>query len=1270
MASSDPPFKVRALFDYVSTHEDDLNFVSGEAITVISIEDADWYYGEYTDKETGEHKEGIFPMNFVEKIVAEPPPRPKRSKKKASEHEGPEPAAPVRAPSPPPTQVVQATSPVMTAAAAPVSKPEEPSTPVAKVESRIASPPSAPKNMPTSPEPPKPKSPPPPAPEKTSGVASSFRDRIAAFNKQAEAPVKPAPWGAPGPKPSFVKKPYVPPPPSKNAYIPPVVSHVQKPRRDEETSMKEREPTEVLAAQEEEREPPVKISSLKDRIAALQSIQLDPTGKPKPKPPKPKPKIENEASGSVISPAAEQIHAASTVAEEGDGLEDIGKEPVAIRNIELEDAIKAKDIVDPEQSAVSAKAKKSVELRRAAVGLSDEGAESAGDADVSSSGGHDEVIHPKPPGSSGKITSRRAEEKDDDGDDEGADDGSPESADDEEQEKEEIDPEVARRLAIRERMMKMSGGMGMHGMMFGPPPGMGGLPKRKPSESKPSGENAKGEEESRVQPVPIFPMGFGLPGMRPPVPAAAPAPAPAEEPQVREDTESDGDKTASAAVTKKISEEHAPSDVVDIEDIKEHPNSDPQVHVPPRSPQISPEARPTERAPPPPPLIPQEHPTPPHPPVSDRPPPPPPPNQDNMLSPPSQPIMPSASEGSESDDEASEVNTGTLSVSPSSIGEGRPPPPPAPASLTSPTSPTSPKRQSYYASTQMPPPPAQAPTSPTTSGNSGKRTSYIRGSNAPPVPSTFSTTQMQSPPVPAITRPPPPPPPQPPSLPPQPPAGLPSRHSVELSRGAAKSDTEGEVTEYEADYDTDLANKVAHKDALKAHHHHHSTRSTDEGEDDDTPLPSPTLTSSPQMPRAAPPAPPSAPLKSKRQSLDMPRGVPPPPPTVPPREIPQYEEEAEEEEEQEEEEEEQPVHAPRQHAPPPPPPGPPPPFHQVPLAPSRHAPLPPPPPPTGPPPLPTHALPSMHPPPPPAPPSDYTPETLPRRSFGSGTRPSMDVGRQTSTSSGAPRRSMEQNRPLTSDCVAHDVDLNEHSQWWKYPARVPPVFENRPRDLIFEIEESTTTSRNGRVTITREIFVLFHDYSQTIVTVQFDRDDPSNAELEQKHEPPPSHLRQDQLEDYHGKYGANIYDGAVTRQNTVVGDGDAYTFLRELFALVPNALKPVGNRYGALVYANLANASVQQYDEIRPGDIITFRNAKFQGHKGGLHQKYSMEVGKPEHVGVVLDWDGTKKKLRAFEQGREKGKVKVESFKVGDLRSGEVKVWRVVGREWVGWQRT
>jgi hypothetical protein len=52
-----------------------------------------------------------------------------------------------------------------------------------------------------------------------------------------------------------------------------------------------------------------------------------------------------------------------------------------------------------------------------------------------------------------------------------------------------------------------------------------------------------------------------------------------------------------------------------------------------------------------------------------------------------------------------------------------------------------------------------------------------------------------------------------------------------------------------------------------------------------------------------------------------------------------------------------------------------------------------------------------------------------------------------------------------------------------------------------------------------------------------------------------------------------------------------------------------------------------------------------------------------------MEWDGSKKKVRVWEQGREgmSKKVKEVSWRMGDLRSGEVRVWRVMSRSWVGW---
>lgn len=198
------------------------------------------------------------------------------------------------------------------------------------------------------------------------------------------------------------------------------------------------------------------------------------------------------------------------------------------------------------------------------------------------------------------------------------------------------------------------------------------------------------------------------------------------------------------------------------------------------------------------------------------------------------------------------------------------------------------------------------------------------------------------------------------------------------------------------------------------------------------------------------------------------------------------------------------------------------------------------------------------------------------------------------------------------------------------------------------------------------------DYSQTVISARYDSDAPSEVHLEQRHEPPPPRLRQDQLEAAWHRFGTKIADAAGTagnsKRDTLVGDGSSAVLPLELIKAQPTALLPIGTRsYGALVYANLANASTMQYDEIRRGDIITIRNAKFEGHHGAMKTKYKSDYG-TVHVAIVEEWDGTRRAVRAWEQGREKkGGVRSEKFRLADLRSGEVRVWRVVGREWVGW---
>ena len=493
-------------------------------------------------------------------------------------------------------------------------------------------------------------------------------------------------------------------------------------------------------------------------------------------------------------------------------------------------------------------------------------------------------------------------------------------------------------------------------------------------------------------------------------------------------------------------------------------------------------------------------------------------------------------------------------------------------------------------------------------------------------------------PPPSQSRPPPPPPP----------AGPLSRQSTADTQtitpvrpAQAGEENEEEGTEYEGDYDTDIASSVPHKDALKAHARESSLEDNlVQSPVRDTPPQFPPPIPSAAAPRAVPPPIPSQPVQSpperKRQSFDAPRAAPPPPPPgkesgpsshPPPIPTPKTEE-----------------YDPYNHTVPTPS------FsHKTPkieeesffqVAPSGGS-------------L-AQSPPDRRAPPPPAPGG---------RSGGAG-RQSLDVGRKSMSA----RRSIDVQRPpADSGFIANDVELALQSGWWRQASQVPPSLQGR-KDILFESEESTTTNQGSKTIITRDIFVLFQDYSQTILTVRYDPYDSSDVQIDQRHEPPPRTLRQDQMEEVYERFGRPISDTVASKKDTVVGDGTPQGLIHELLRPFSDALRPVGTRaYGAIVYSNMANASTQLHDVIRPGDIISIRNAKFQGKHGPMHAKYSVEVGKPDHVAVVAEWDGTKKKVRAWEQGRESRKVKMESFKLDDLRSGEVKIWRIMPRGWVGW---
>ncbi|KAI0150462.1 hypothetical protein GGR57DRAFT_197456 [Xylariaceae sp. FL1272] len=1177
-------FKVKAVYDYASSHEDDLPFNVGQIITVNDDEDPEWYGGEYVDDDGVKH-EGIFPRNFVEKYEPTAPPRPTRRKKEAE---------PVAAPPPPPADDTSTESSLTNAAedtpleqaikdvSVPELRPPMPVGETGTIEAPsipVANPPetaSVPAPAPIEPQEPDTVSPltaapqpkpaparagPPPVSQKPS--SNAFKDRIAAFNKPAAPPVAPFKPGGlssgSGSGSSFIRKPFVAPPPSRNAYVPPPrdVPTPKVYRREEDPEIKEVEAESqenaekaglvAGASAEPQGEDQPKPTTLKERIALLQKQQAEAAQrhmdaavkKDKPKRP-PKKRMDSEGVQDSQETATTQEAAAAAT-------------PPPLERKSTTETSGRPSMDEPRSS------RPSLTIRRKSTGLAEN---DGNEADMSGAGDttegqedlteRDDTDEKPTPLARPALDSPVAEQEP------GGENGQEEDDD--------VDPEVRRKEELRARMAKMSGGMGMAGM-FGPPGMMplgGGARKPKPPapvERRPS-ELSEGPSSPRMAPPPMI---MALPGMGKPKPVEEEAP----DHDVAED--SPGEEITPVPTTS-----HAPE-----------------------TPSFT-------SAPPPP--VPGGKPAPPLIPADSRPPPPPPPAG-----------VASPSVGSESDDEMSE-NPPLETTKGESPSRSRAPPP---IPVTSPPMPISPRMSTNKRASTIGD--EMSPASPGLSPLQSKRNSRP----PPPIPGA-------APPIPGQARPPPPPPPG---------AGL-SRTSTSDERvtpmqpGRLDNGEEGEFTEYEGDYDTDIGSSVHHKDALKAHVRDSSIDTSNAPQSPSAerrPTMPPPIPSG-SIPRAAPPPIPSQPAPGSRVSLDAPRAAPPPPPPPQPKQSAYS---------YDDDDDYDPYNynamkTPRNHS--------------VPV--SRSS--------------------TMHEevnvgtrsevgpygsPPPPPPPADRPmpppPQSVPR----APPRKSLDVLR---TSIG--RRSVDAGRPsIDTSFMANDVDLGIPMQWWLASNGIPPVFQGR-RDIYTESTESTAME-DGRSIVTKQLFILFQDYSQTIITSRFDPGDPSQTEVDQSHEPPPRPLRQDELEDAYESFGRKLASSVASKKDSVVGDGKPHALIHELLRPMKGALLPIGTRaYGALVYSNMANASTQLNDAIRPGDIISIRNAKFQGKHGAMHQKYSIEVGKPDHVAIVAEWDGTKKKVRAWEQGRESKKVKQESFKLDDLRSGEVKIWRVMPRTWVGWR--
>ncbi|GAA5838646.1 hypothetical protein JCM9279_003817 [Rhodotorula babjevae] len=157
----------------------------------------------------------------------------------------------------------------------------------------------------------------------------------------------------------------------------------------------------------------------------------------------------------------------------------------------------------------------------------------------------------------------------------------------------------------------------------------------------------------------------------------------------------------------------------------------------------------------------------------------------------------------------------------------------------------------------------------------------------------------------------------------------------------------------------------------------------------------------------------------------------------------------------------------------------------------------------------------------------------------------------------------------------------------------------------------------------------------------------------------------DSLLQWSASLGAQVFAAAHVKQSDKAARGLSDRDLIEFcLGRATDPMPPSGGRYGAVVYDAMVEqgkkaATVSENDEPRAGDIVSM-HAKFK------HALSSKTVGSAQapHVAVVAAWDDKKGKLRVLEVDPKSGTMAEGSYKVEDMRAGQLTVYRVAPRDY------
>ncbi|GCF01357.1 hypothetical protein ZYGM_000978 [Zygosaccharomyces mellis] len=243
------------------------------------------------------------------------------------------------------------------------------------------------------------------------------------------------------------------------------------------------------------------------------------------------------------------------------------------------------------------------------------------------------------------------------------------------------------------------------------------------------------------------------------------------------------------------------------------------------------------------------------------------------------------------------------------------------------------------------------------------------------------------------------------------------------------------------------------------------------------------------------------------------------------------------------------------------------------------------------------------------------------------------------------------------------IEFNPRDSWWlekKFPFK---LFDPKTK-CAMEIDDHLVNKRSRVRYMVRDFYFLYEDYSQLHVNVNFNVDKPQETVRATQTFHPICHQPK-LLGEYSDKYGGFIFQEA----HSLVGSHTVDLLGSILSHLDSEIILPIGSRtFGVPVFRYKASdhANFDDVEDIKSGDILVIRRGKFDVlAKTGERKTLALGSESEPYASVITDFEHQEGKLRVIEE--HSGTVIQNSYKLSDMRSGRLKIFRVTGRDYIGW---